>query len=131
MKTPDSRETWTMPLVTHSTSRPRAQVTIARVKSTAALSIPPYSEMAVQLRSDRHGLSLVRPMQRKDKHVFLSNGLIEVPEDTPWTVLVANFSSVPVYVSRGQVLGMIEEPPVHGSAGSNVCYTPGAPKDTE
>jgi hypothetical protein len=87
---------------------------VDHIKATAAACIPTYSEMALRVRSDRTGLSVIRPVQRKHRPAMLSNGLMELPKDAHWTVLVANFTPEPVMVTRGQVLGLAGEPPAVG-----------------
>jgi transposase InsO family protein len=81
------------------------------VRTVAAVCVPPMTEMRIRVRSDRQGLSLIRPVQRRRNPVFMANGLIEVPRDGPWTAWVANMSENPVTLARGQVVGVAEEPP--------------------
>jgi hypothetical protein len=110
VRDPESRESWTLPLFSQGQTRSRGVEPVDRIKTAAAACIPPFSEMALRVRRDRKGLSVIRPVQRKHRLAMLSNGLMELPKDVPWTVLVANFTPEPVMVTRGQVLGLVEEP---------------------
>jgi hypothetical protein len=81
------------------------------VRAAADVCVPPMTEMCIYVRSDRKGLSAVRPVQRKRQQVFLANGLIDIENGDRWIAWVANISEVPVTLNRGQVVGMAEEPP--------------------
>jgi hypothetical protein len=78
---------------------------------TAAACIPPLTEMLVKVRSERAGLSLIRPVQRRRSPVFVANGLVEIPGDRQREVWMANFPDKPAMVTRGQVVGVAEVPP--------------------
>jgi hypothetical protein len=106
------------------------------VKSAADLCVTPLTEMRIDVRSGRAGLSVVRPKQRCRCNVVLENGLVDKLPEGLWSVWVASVSENPVMVSRGQVLGVALEPPatffsLKQSAGATKPFTEDPPMDLE
>jgi hypothetical protein len=86
-----------------------AATNAACVKKAGDFCIPPYTEMAARVRSDRAGLSIIRPIKRERNTVFVASGLVELVADRPWVTLVSKFLSDLVTVFRRQELGLAEE----------------------
>jgi hypothetical protein len=68
-----------------------AATNAACVKAAGDFCIPPYAEMAARVRSNRAGLSIIRPIIRERNPVFVASGLVELVADRPWVTLVSKF----------------------------------------
>ena len=81
---------------------------LIRVASPCVL--PPFTETLLSFQTDRSGVSLIRaPRHRHDITAQVKNGLIELPDPgSKFNCWVANFSSRPVALNSGQVVGVAE-----------------------
>jgi hypothetical protein len=81
---------------------------LVRVASPCVL--PPFTETLLSVHTDRSGVSLIRaPRHRQDVTAQVKNGLIEIPAPgSKFDCWVANFSSLPVALKSGQVVGVSE-----------------------
>ena len=81
---------------------------LIRVASPCVL--PPFTETLLSVQTDRSGVSLIRaPRHRHDITAQVKNGLIELPDPgSKFNCWVANFSSRPVALNSGQVVGVAE-----------------------
>jgi hypothetical protein len=72
--------------------------------------LPPFTETLWSVRTDRSGMSLIRATRhRHDVTAQVKNGLIELPApESKFSCWVANFSSRPVALKSGQVVGAAE-----------------------
>ena len=110
VRDPETTEKWLVPLISKANNEIARTQTTAMVKVAAEVCIPPFTEQVVRVRSERSGLSLVTPVQRRRSPIFVPNGLIDLPEDGSVAMLVANFSEEPLMIQRGRVVGKAEEP---------------------
>jgi hypothetical protein len=101
LETPDKREV-NVPLVENSNN--------SVVRVAQAVTIPAMSEMSVRVRTNRSGLSLIRPAYRcSHDYVHAKNGLLDLPKGgEPFECLVANFSPHPLTLRKDQVVGVCE-----------------------
>ena len=69
--------------------------------------IPPSSEMVISVRCYDWGTFYMQP--RSESHekqrVWLTNGVIKIQQDVPFTVILSNFSSVPQRLHKNQIVG--------------------------
>jgi hypothetical protein len=82
--------------------------TVLRVAQ--AVTIPAFSETFVSARTNRSGLSLIRPAYRSSHdYVHVKNGILDLPPvgDT-FQCLVANFSDSSLKLRNNQVVGVAE-----------------------
>jgi transposase InsO family protein len=109
VRDPDTEDRWLVPLLKTPKREKDVENSVALVRSTADVCIPPFTEQAISVQCDRVGLSLVTPIQRRRSPAFVANGLIELPVEGTTNMLVANFSEEPLMIRRGRVLGKAEK----------------------
>jgi hypothetical protein len=80
------------------------------VRVAQAVSVPSFSETFVSVRTNRTGLSMVRPAYRgSHDYAHAKNGIIELPPvGETFDCLVANFSDKPLTLRKNQVVGVAE-----------------------
>ena len=70
---------------------------IRKIRGAHRAVVPPSSEMVISVRCSDSGTFYMQP--RSESHekqrVLLTNGVIDIQQDVPFTVVLANFSSVP------------------------------------
>ena len=108
VRDPETTEKWLVPLISKANNEIARTQTTFMVKVAAEVCISPFAEQVVWVRSERSGLSLVTPVQRRRSPIFVPNGLIDLPEDGSVAMLVANFSEEPLMIQRGRVVGKAE-----------------------
>ena len=98
----DSEEHVTIPLVESSGN--------SIVRAAHAVTVPAFSETFVPVRTNRTGLSLIRPAYRAaHDYVHAKNGIIDLPPvGKTFECLVANFSVKPLILRKNQVVGVAE-----------------------
>jgi dUTPase len=111
VRNPETEERWLVPLLARTEREKSGPSASAMVKSAVDVCIAPFTEKIIRVRSDRAGLSLVTPVQRRRSPAFVTNGLIDLPVEGTVMMLVANFSEEPLMIRRGRVVGEAEEPP--------------------
>jgi hypothetical protein len=80
------------------------------VRVAQVVTVPPFSETFVVVRTNRGGLSMIRPTYRgSHDYVHAKNGIIELrPVGETFDCLVANFSDKPLTLRKNQVVGIAE-----------------------
>jgi hypothetical protein len=107
---PGTEDRWLVQLMSKTEREKSGPRATELVKVAADVCIAPLTEQVIPMRSDRAGLSLVTPVQRRRSPVFTANGLIDLPQEGTATMLVANFSKEPLMLRRGREVGNNEEP---------------------
>jgi Reverse transcriptase (RNA-dependent DNA polymerase)/RNase H-like domain found in reverse transcriptase len=82
--------------------------------------LPAFSETLFEERSTQSGLSLIRPSRQRTEYVQVKNGVVELPvSGNTFMCWVANFASHPVYLRKGQVVGVAES-----QESASICTVP-------
>jgi hypothetical protein len=79
MRDPETEERLLVPLLARTEREKSGPSAAAMVMSAVDVCIDPFTEKIIRVRSDRAGLSLVTPVQRRRSPVFVTNGLIYLP----------------------------------------------------
>jgi transposase InsO family protein len=80
------------------------------VRIAQAVTVPSFSETFVAVRTNRSGLSMIRPAYRcSHDYAHAKNGIIELPPvGETFYCLVSNFSDTPLTLRKNQVVGIAE-----------------------
>lgn len=94
-----------------STENPRVRAPIkhsAKLRMCRRVIIPAGSELAVQVFSGTSGVRVLSPLPDlySRKQICMANGLADIKPFSPFHVLVANFSSKSVTLSKNEVLAL-------------------------
>ena len=80
---------------------------IRKIRIAHRAVIQPSSEMVISVRCSDSGTFYMQP--RSESHekqrVLLTSGVIDIQQDVPFTVVLANFSSVPQRLYKNQIVG--------------------------
>ena len=80
---------------------------IRKIRIAHKAIIPPSSEMVISVRCSDSGTFRMKP--RSESHqkqrVLLSNGVINIQQDVPFTFMLDNFPSVPQRMHKNQIVG--------------------------
>ena len=77
----------------------------AVVRVAVSRAIPAFAEAWVQVRTNRSGLAVIRPVRRRDQIVQAKNGIPDLPvSGTEVLCLVANLGDRPIMLQKGQVV---------------------------
>ena len=94
-------------------SRRRASHSTDRIKLAKPATIPPYSEVNIQVRGGRGGLQRVEPAERLMRKHKLSvpYGIVDPVPGRTFTMKLANFSSKEIRLRKGCIVGIVKGRP--------------------
>jgi Reverse transcriptase (RNA-dependent DNA polymerase) len=94
--------------------------TSAALRVATPRCLPAFAETLVEVRTNRSGLSLLRPSRQRPGYVQVKNGIADLPvAGAKFFCWVGNFSDHPIYLRKGQIIGEAEN-----QEATKICMVP-------